>query len=133
MSSTPQPGKWVAVVDDDVSIGRALGRLLRVHGIDAQTFHSARDYLSRARGTPACLCVDVHLNDVMNGYELTERLRAQGITPPIVFITAQDEPELQAIIKARHHAVVLRKPLDAGVLVDMVIERVRGIGSSGVA
>jgi FixJ family two-component response regulator len=52
MSLTFDAGRWVAIVDDDESIRRALGRLLRAHGIEARAFASARDYLSRAQGLP---------------------------------------------------------------------------------
>jgi FixJ family two-component response regulator len=125
--------RWVAIVDDDESIRRALGRLLRAHGIEAQTFASARDYLDRSQGTPACLCVDLFLRDTMNGIELVEQLRARGITPPVVFITAQDERELEPMIRARHLGVVLRKPVDVTLLLDLMVEHARADFADGRA
>jgi FixJ family two-component response regulator len=119
-------GRWVAIVDDDESIRRALTRLLRAHGIDVRAFHSARDYLGRARGVPACLCVDWFLNDVMNGFELTALLNAQGVSPPTIFITAQDQSELASVITVNRPIIILRKPLDAPLLLEFVLQHVGG-------
>lgn len=132
-SLTFDAGRWVAIVDDDESIRRALGRLLRAHGIEARAFASARDYLSRAQGMPACLCVDLFLRDTMNGIELVEQLRAQGIAPPVVFITAQDERELEPMIRDRRLGVVLQKPVDVALLLDLMLEHARADFADGPA
>ena len=133
MSSTFAGDRWVAIVDDDESIRRALARLLRAHGIETKAFHSARDYLNRAPGTPACICLDLYLRDEMNGFELTELLRARGMLPPIIFITAQDEPELGPVINDRERSTILRKPLDAKLLLDVVMRYASRTVSTGAA
>jgi two-component system, LuxR family, response regulator FixJ len=118
--------RWVAIVDDDESIRRALARLLRAHGIDNRTFASAQEYLEGASATAAaCIIVDLHLRDGMNGFELSEYLRARGASPPLIFITGQDEHELWFLRAGAPNSTVLRKPFDATLLLGLVSRSVR--------
>jgi len=82
----------VAVVDDDVSLCRALSRLLRAEGMSAVTYHSAAAFLADA-DQPAfdCLVLDIQLGG-MSGIELHRQLNATGPTPPVIYVTAHDEP-----------------------------------------
>src|SRR5262245_17724864 len=66
----------VCVIDDDVSLLRALRRLLGAGGFQVKTFSSAEDFLDcRNPRTPGCLVLDVHLGG-LSGFELHERLVA---------------------------------------------------------
>jgi FixJ family two-component response regulator len=52
----------VFVVDDDVSVQRALARLIRSHGMQVKTFASAREFLGCQRPDGlACLILNVRL------------------------------------------------------------------------
>jgi FixJ family two-component response regulator len=80
--------EWVGIVDDDVSIRRALVRAFRSYGIVAMAFSSAEEYLRRnPHEEPCCLVLDVRLGG-MNGFELHSRLCADGSPPPIIFMAA---------------------------------------------
>ena len=82
----------VAIVEDDPSHGRAIARLLRASGMETLTFESAEAYLDRGDGPAAdCLLVDVELTG-MSGFELQRRLAATACAPPVVFLSAIDEP-----------------------------------------
>ncbi len=132
MSSPIPSNRWVAIVDDDESIRRALRRLLCAHGMNVEAFDSGEDYLARATSTPACICLDVHFNNGMNGYELSKRLEARGDPPPIIFISAHP-PDLSAASRAAHHRASLAKPLDVNVLLDLVTECVAPDRADNVA
>ena len=55
----------VFVVDDDVSIRRAMQRLLHTEGLAVETFASAWEFVQREPPTgPACLVLDVHMPEV---------------------------------------------------------------------
>jgi FixJ family two-component response regulator len=125
--------RWVAIVDDDESIRRALARLLRVHDIEACAFHSAQDYLTHAPGAPACICLDLFLRGSMNGFELSKHLRASGDSTPIVFMTGQDESERRALVNDGHPGVILRKPVNPELLLQILRELMCNDGVSGVA
>src|SRR5262245_52026867 len=85
----------VAIVDDDESLCRALGRLLQAAGILAVTYRSAESFLADAeRSRFDCLVLDIQLGG-MSGIELNRQLAALGSTMPVVFNTAHDEREIR--------------------------------------
>jgi FixJ family two-component response regulator len=95
-SATPR----ISVVDDDASIREALRRLMRSVEWNVDTFGSAEEFLASGRidGT-ACLILDVYLPG-MNGFELQKRLKEDGRSVPIIFITAHaDEPSRERALK----------------------------------
>ena len=106
---TALPALSLIIVDDDEHIRRAVGRLLRAHGHEVQSFGSAEACLADA-GAADCAIVDVDLPG-MNGLELDDRLREQGRGIPAVFITAHDEV---TIFEAayRKQRPLLKKPVD---------------------
>jgi FixJ family two-component response regulator len=89
------PHYYVAVVDDDDSLCRSVGRLLRTAGIQSVTYASAEAFLADAkRPRFDCLVLDIQLAG-MSGIELQQQLRAGGSTTPVVFNTAHDETDLR--------------------------------------
>ncbi len=94
MSSTPPI--YVAIVDDDESVCRSFGRLLRAAGIQPITYDSAESFLADTKHPQfGCLVLDIQLG-AMSGIELAQRLAADGGHTPIIFITAHDEPEARS-------------------------------------
>jgi FixJ family two-component response regulator len=90
--SNHQPIK-VAVVDDDVSLCRAVKRLLSAAGIDCACYLSAEEFLECGKAVePDCLLLDVQLGG-MSGVELQRKLAEEGRELPVIFVTAHDEPE----------------------------------------
>jgi FixJ family two-component response regulator len=103
-------------VDDDHSVRRALGRLLRVAGYECELFAAAEAYLaSPPPQRPACLLLDVRMPG-MTGLELQRAIQGTPMELPIVFITGYaDEETLQFLSTST--ARVLYKPLDDVALV----------------
>jgi FixJ family two-component response regulator len=94
--STPGGITYVAVVDDDESQRRALGRLFRASGLQAITYDSAEAFLADAkRPVFDCLLLDIQLSG-MSGIELRQKLLAAGDTTPVIYLTAHDDPEARA-------------------------------------
>ena len=85
----------VAVVDDDESLCRSLGRYLRAAGFHPVTYPSAEAFLADD-GHPKfdCLLLDVQL-DGMSGLDLGRRLAALSDRTPVVFITALDDTNVR--------------------------------------
>ena len=102
----------MCVIDDDVSLLRALRRLLDAGGFQVKTFSSAEDFLECSNPrTPGCLVLDVHLGG-LSGFELHERLVAAGRRIPVVFITAHDDAATQDRARRAGAVEYLRKPFD---------------------
>jgi len=114
---------YVAVVDDDESICRSFGRLLRAAGMQPITYASAESFLADAEHPQfSCLVLDIQLG-AMSGIELAQRLAAAGGRTPIIFITAHDDPEARSAAKALGCAAYFRKT-DSGKEVLEAIRRV---------
>lgn len=110
----------ICVVDDDVSVRKALCRMIAAGGYTAVAYDSAEAFMqAEAAETSACAILDVHLPG-KSGLELQADLVALRSRCPLVFITAFDDESarLQAL---RAGAVqFLRKPLDTGRLLDAI-------------
>jgi len=106
----------VGVIDDDVSLLRALGRLLHAGGFSVTTFPSAETFLGAAnRDEFACLVIDVHLGG-LSGFDLQERLAAEGSRVPVLFITARDDAQARERARLAGAVDYLRKPFDEELL-----------------
>jgi len=100
---------YVAIVDDDESVCRSFGRLVRAAGLQLITYSSAEAFLADTKHPQfGCLVLDIQLGG-MSGIELAQRLAAEGQPTPIIFITAFDEPETRAAAKAVGCAAYFRK------------------------
>lgn len=112
---------FVAVVDDDESVRRAIKRLLRSTGLAADTFKTGDDFLDMFESIPsyrpACIVLDVQMPG-LNGLEVQRRLAGSGI--PVIFITAHDETGVREQALASGAAAYLRKPFNDEVLIKAV-------------
>jgi two-component system OmpR family response regulator len=87
------PRHRVLVVDDESYITDLVGTALRYEGFEVQQAHSGFDALSTVVGwSPDLLVLDVMLPDI-DGFEVTRRLRGDGMRVPVLFLTAKDATE----------------------------------------
>ena len=78
----------VFVVDDDPGTLKGVKRLLREHGYDSVLFRSAEAFRNHGDFEQAlCVILDINLNDE-SGIEERLRLKAAGISVPVIYITA---------------------------------------------
>jgi FixJ family two-component response regulator len=114
----------IAIVDDDASVRRSLLRVVESAGYKAETFASAREFLTwLPHGQAACLVLDVHM-DELSGFDLYDRMKV-----PVVFITGHDDPATLARIDRSNAAGHLRKPFDRAAVLDAIR---RAVGPSAV-
>jgi len=110
--------KSVAIIDDDASANRALGRLLRGAGFDPKGYESAESFLAdSSRPSFGCLLVDIQLTG-MSGLELQRRLQAEGSRLPVIFITAHDDPAAREEAVRRGCLAFFRKTDPGALIVD---------------
>ncbi len=111
---------YVAVIDDDESVCRAMARLLRASGIQAITYASAEEFLhDQKRPAFDCLVVDVQLAE-LSGIDLQQRLANGGDTLPTIFITANDEPGMRERAESLGCVAYLRKTASGHELLEMI-------------
>jgi FixJ family two-component response regulator len=112
----------ISVVDDDMSVRRALRRLLHLSGYAVETFASGSEFLdSPALGLTSCLVLDIHLQD-MTGFELQGRLAGTWAAIPLIFITAHDDAATRERMRQAGVGSYLRKPFEKRALL-AAIER----------
>lgn len=113
--------QFVAVVDDDESVGRAIKRLLRSVGIGADTFQSGDDFLdtlaSMPSYRPACVILDIQMPG-LNGLEVQRRLDGTGM--PVIVITAYDDVAVREQALAAGAIAYVRKPFNDALLIKTV-------------
>ena len=110
----------IAVVDDEEPIRKALKRLLRAAGLDAEGYASGQAFLEGAASRrPDCVLLDLHMPS-MSGQQLLGRIRKMAGSPPVVVITAHDTPETREECLAAGAAAYLRKPLDDRLLLNAI-------------
>jgi RNA polymerase sigma factor (sigma-70 family) len=77
----------VYVIDDDLSMLKAIGRLLESEDYSVEMFTGAREFLARVPHTgPSCVILDLNLPG-LNGLELQQALAERGLGEQIIFIT----------------------------------------------
>ena len=81
------------VVDDEANITDLVGTALRYVGFEVATAATGREAIERARAfRPELIVLDVMLPD-LDGFEVTRRLRGEGLRIPVLFLTARDATE----------------------------------------
>jgi FixJ family two-component response regulator len=112
---------FVAVVDDDESVSRAIKRLLRSIGLASETYKAGEDFLDACDATPLhrpdCIVLDIQMPGI-GGLEVQQRLEGSGI--PVIFITAHDEPGIREQALAAGATAYITKPFNDATLIDAV-------------
>jgi FixJ family two-component response regulator len=109
---------FIAVVDDEEPVRKALKRLLRAAGLEAEGYASGKDFLAAER-RPDCVVLDLHM-PVMSGQALLKQIRRMSARLPVVVITAHDTAETRDECIAAGAAAYLRKPLDDRLLLNAI-------------
>ena len=79
--------RLVCVVDDDLSMRKAVGRLLESEDYAVEIFTGAQEFLARVPHTgPSCVILDLNMPG-LNGLELQETLAQKGRAEQLIFIT----------------------------------------------
>jgi len=126
MMTSPAP--LVFIVDDDASVRKALGRLVRAAGYEVELFGCASEFLAREVSIrPACLLLDVRMPG-MSGIELQQTIGGTQRELPIVFITGHGDEAVREKTLAAGAVDVLYKPVDDRVLlaaIEQALSRAR--------
>ena len=84
----------VHVVDDDAAMRDSLAFLLEQAGLEARIYESATALLGAVRRLePGCILTDVRMPE-MSGIDLIRRLRAEGISFPVIVMTGHADVTL---------------------------------------
>ena len=113
-----QDRNLVLVVDDDPGMLKGVQRLLRQHAYDPLLFSSAEAFKNHTDFEKAvCVILDINLNDG-SGIELRHRLKAAGVSVPVIYITGNENPAVRKAALASGCIAFLTKPFSAQALIE---------------
>ena len=120
-----EPTEIVFVVEDDASVRRALGSLVRLAGLRVQTFPSAQEFLAFPRpDVPSCLVLDVQLPG-LSGLDLQEELAKADVQIPIIFLTGHGDIPMTVRAMKAGALEFLTKPFDDQDLLEAIHEAIK--------
>ena len=117
-SPSGRDGIWL--LDDDVSMLKALGRLVRSAGFVAETFSNPVTFLATLKRSRCRVAIlDVWMPG-MNGLEVQARLRRDSPETRIIFITGRDDALVRQTALDAGAFAFLRKPFEDETFVKLV-------------
>jgi FixJ family two-component response regulator len=106
-----EASRWIAIVDDDPSVLKALTRLLRTRAFHAKAYGSGNEFLAALPdGLPECLILDLQMPE-MTGLELQQHLTRRGIQIPTIIITGHGDIGMRERCKSAGAIAFLSKPV----------------------
>lgn len=120
-TSMPAPRKvHIVVIDDDDSFRAATEWLIKSIGVAVVGYESAQAFLD---GCPErdtdCIISDINMPG-MTGIELKERLNAEGVKIPVIFVSAQTDSALSRRVIECGGLALLQKPFHGQTLIDAI-------------
>jgi len=118
----------ISVVDDEVSVRRAMERLLRSAGMSVATFATSAEFFEDLLTHEVdCVVLDLHMPEE-SGFSVLARLRASGRNLPVVVITGHDTPESRGRSFQAGANAYLLKPVGEEVLLKTIAEAIEESG-----
>jgi FixJ family two-component response regulator len=116
--------KVIAIIDNDVSMREGLGLLLTSLGYLIEVYSSGEEFIDAAMKSEAgCLLIDIQLGDV-TGVELGRHLLTLGLTFPIIFMTASQDPIFRKQAAEFGCIAYLQKPFPPNQFVKAITEAI---------
>lgn len=110
----------IYIVDDDVSVCRALDILLVTYGFAVNTFTSAEKFFSTvASSAPGCLIMDIHMPG-LDGWEALKRIIESGSKRLVILISAAKNRDFNEQALKAGAVGFLQKPFNDKALVDLI-------------
>jgi FixJ family two-component response regulator len=122
----------VFVVDEDLSARKGMARLIRTASYEVRDFASVNDFLEAlGSDVPGCVILDVGVPG-LPCEALQAELEAVGLNPPIIIVTARDDPATRRSAQKLNAFGFFRKPIDGTALLDAIDWAIRSSSTGGI-
>lgn len=112
--------KLVHIIDDEESVRRSVGYLLKTSGYTVETWCSGAAFLKHARSAEeGCILLDIRMPEV-DGLEVQRIAAERGITMPIIIMTGHGDVSIAVEAMKAGAVDFLEKPFEKAALVDAV-------------
>ena len=110
------PKRTVHLVDDEDSIRKSAGFMLKTSGFAVQTYTSGIAFLKAVKtAEPGCILLDVRMPG-MDGLEVQEVLAERGITMPVIVLTGHGDVGIAVRVMKAGAVDFLEKPFEKSAL-----------------
>ena len=111
----------ICVVDDDISVLKALGRLLSSAGLRMTGFSDPRLFLEHAKEHKVALVIiDVWMPE-LSGLEVQRLLLTIAPSTPVIIMTARDDPGMDHIAFTQGAVGFFTKPFNDSAFLEVVL------------
>jgi len=110
--------EWIHVVDDDAAVRDSLQVLLETSGYSVRTYSSGSALLDDPPQS-GCVLLDVRMPD-LDGIAVLERLRAQGVSVPVIMITGHGDVSLAVRAMKAGAVDFIEKPFDQNAILESI-------------
>jgi FixJ family two-component response regulator len=116
-----RPGDVIVyILDDDDAVRSGFARLVRSAGMEPRPYESAKQFLAEVTDVKrACILLDITMPS-LTGTQVQEQLNSQGITLPVITVSARDDEQTRATARDLGARMFLRKPVDDQALLDAI-------------
>jgi two-component system, LuxR family, response regulator FixJ len=132
MQQMSSEGRVVHLVDDDASVRRSVGFMLRTSGHQVQSYESGAELLKNsAKLEQGCILLDIRMPG-MDGLEVQQALQEKGVGLPVIIMTGHGDVGLA--VKAMKAGAVdfIEKPFEKVALFSSLDEGFRRLSQKEV-
>ena len=121
----------VHVVDDDDSVRRSVGFMLKTAGYSVKSYASGTELLKAVKELETgCVLLDIRMPG-MDGLEVQQALRDKGVTLPVVIMTGHGDVPLSVRAMKAGAIDFIEKPFEKAVLISAIEDAFAILGRSG--
>ena len=111
-----EPEQVVHLVDDDDSIRRSVGFMLKTSGFRVHSYPSGAELLKEAKALePGCILLDIRMPG-MDGLEVQQALQERGVSLPVVIMTGHGDVPLSVRALKAGAIDFIEKPFEREIL-----------------
>ncbi|AJP73046.1 response regulator FixJ [Sphingomonas hengshuiensis] len=108
--------RTIHLVDDEESIRRSAGFMLRTSGYDVKAYASGVEFLKEVKGVePGCILLDVRMPE-MDGLEVQAELNARGVAMPVIVLTGHGDINTAVAAMKQGAVDFIEKPFEKALL-----------------
>ena len=127
--------RTIHLIDDEESIRRSAGFMLRTSGFDVKTYASGVEFLKEVKNAdPGCILLDVRMPE-MDGLEVQAELNNRGVTMPVIVLTGHGDINTAVTAMKAGATDFIEKPFEKSVLFEAIERALRRLerGSEAAA
>lgn len=123
--------KLVHLVDDDDSVRRSVGFMLKTSGMLVKSYSSGNELLRDAkRLEPGCILLDIRMPG-MDGLEVQQELQKIGVDLPVIIMTGHGDIPLSVRAMKAGAIDFIEKPFEKATLLEAIDEACMVMSRSG--